>query len=261
MSVVTNLVRTAPRFNFTYLTIELKRTFRNGRLLGFSLVFPLIMYFLISAPNHDNHNFGGDATHHTGIFAPLYYMASMAAWGVMTAVMGVGFRIATERYTGWNRQLRLTPLTAGTYFTVKVSSAYLAAALSIVLLYASGTVLGVRLPADKWLEMTALLLIAAVPFAALGILFGHLLTPDAVGGAIGGLTGLFAFLGGAWFPLTSGFLLHFGQWLPSYWLVQAGHVGLGGPAWTSKGWLVIAVWSVAAGGLARRVYRHDTKRV
>ena len=33
--------------------------------------------------------------------------------------------------------------------------------------------------------------------------------------------------------------------LPSYWLVQAGHVGLGGDAWSTRGWVVIAIWSVA----------------
>jgi len=46
---------------------------------------------------------------------------------------------------------------------------------------------------------------------------------------IGGGVGLFAFLGGTWFPITGGGLfVSFCQSLPSYWLVQAGHVGLGG---------------------------------
>ena len=68
---------------------------------------------------------------------------------------------------------------------------------------------------------------------------------------LGGGVSLFAFLGGTWFPITgSGLFTQFCQLLPSYWLVQAGHVGLGGRnPWGLKAWLVIAVWSVGRGGV------------
>jgi ABC-2 type transport system permease protein len=56
-------------------------------------------------------------------------------------------------------------------------------------------------------------------------------------------------------------MTHVGEALPSYWLVQAGHVGLGGSGWTSTGWLVMVVWTVAAAAVARWAYRRDTKRV
>ena len=49
--------------------------------------------------------------------------------------------------------------------------------------------------------------------------------------------------------------------LPSYWLVQAGHVGLGGEAWSAEGWTVIAIWSVAMAFAAAWAYRRDTQRV
>ena len=48
--------------------------------------------------------------------------------------------------------------------------------------------------------------------------------------------------------------------LPSYWLVQASHVALGGGAWTAFGWAVIAVWSVILSLLAARAYLRDTRR-
>jgi ABC-2 type transport system permease protein len=50
------------------------------------------------------------------------------------------------------------------------------------------------------------------------------------------------------------------QWLPSYWLVQAAHVAIGGHGWTTRGWIVLAVWTVVFGQIARRAYRRDTKR-
>ena len=82
-------------------------------------------------------------------------------------------------------------------------------------------------------------------------MFGHLLTPDSIGPAMGGSTALLSLLGGVFFPITSGVMLKIAQALPSYWLVQAGHVGLGGPGWTTTGWLVVAAWTLGAAGLAR----------
>ena len=53
---------------------------------------------------------------------------------------------------------------------------------------------------------------------------------------MGGGVSLLALLGGTWFPIpTHGFLHDLAQFLPSYWLVQASHVALGGHAWPRDG--------------------------
>lgn len=239
-----------------YARYELLRTFRNRRLLLFSFGFPLVLYYAIAGPGRDVHDLGG-----TGISAPVYFMAGLATFGAMNAVLAVGGRIATERGAGWNRQLRLTPLTTRTYFRVKVLTAYATALITILLLYAAAATLGVRLRAGSWLEMTLLLLVGLVPFAALGILLGHLVAPDSIGAAIGGTTALLALLGGVWFPITHGALHALAQALPSYWLVQASHVGLGGHSWGATGWTVVAAWSAGAALAAGRAYRRDTQRV
>jgi ABC-2 type transport system permease protein len=245
----------------TYARFEVLRMFRNGRFFIFSLVFPLVMYFLIAGPNKNVHDLG-----HTdgfgGYFAPLYYMVSLAAWGGMTAVIAGGARIAAERSVGWNRQLRLTPLSARTYFRTKVLTGYLMAVVSLIMLYLAGVILGVRLPADKWLQMTGLILVALIPFAAIGIFMGHVLTIDSMGPALGGITALFAFLGGTWFPITGGgFFKVLAECLPSYWLVQAGRVSLGGEVWSGKAWICLAVWTLVFAVLAMKAYQRDTKRV
>jgi ABC-2 type transport system permease protein len=178
----------------------------------------------------------------------------------MNGVLAGGARIATERSIGWNRQLRLTPLSPRDYFRTKILTAYLTALVSIVVLYAAGLSLGVRLGAGDWLAMTGLLLVGLVPFAALGVVIGHLASPDSIGPLMGGATAFFAFLGGTWFPLGHGVLNDIGEALPSYWLVQASHVGVGGHGWSHLGWVVIAVWSVAAAAVARWAYRRDTAR-
>lgn len=69
-------------------------------------------------------------------------------------------------------------------------------------------------------------------------------------------------IGGTWFPLGhSGFLYDLAQLLPSYWLVQASHVALGGAPWPAKGRIVIAAWTVILTRAAQRVYRRDPRRV
>jgi ABC-2 type transport system permease protein len=239
----------------TYTRYELVRAFRNRRLFIFSLAFPAALYLAIAGPNRNEHDLGG-----TGIAAPLYFMVGLAAFGTMNAVIGAGVRISAERSVGWNRQLRLTPLSARAYLLAKVLTAYLMALVTIVFLYAEGVSLGVRISALGWLEMTGLILIGLIPFAALGILVGHLLNVDSIGPALGGGTALLALLGGVWFPIGSGVLHDVAQALPSYWLVQASRVAIGGESWGLRGWIVIGVWSIVLAALAARAYRRDTKR-
>jgi ABC-2 type transport system permease protein len=244
--------------SLAYMRFELVRTLRNRRVLIFSLGFPILIYLLIAGPNKHEASLGG-----TGISAPLYFMVGLAGWGTMTAVLSSGARIAAERSVGWNRQLRITPLTTRQYFRAKILTSYSLALVSLFALYIAGASLGVRLPASHWIEMTLLILVGLIPFAALGILLGHLLTADSVGSAIGGITALFAFVGGVWFPITGNdWFATFAKQVPSYWVVQASHAGLGQPhPWGSHGWIVIAVWSVVLIALARRAYLRDTKRV
>ncbi len=193
---------------------------------------------------------------------PLYYMVGMAGYGAMIAAIAGGARIAAERSVGWNRQLRLTPLTPRTYFRTKVLTAYLMSMLSIALLYIAGIAYGVRIPIGHWFEMTGLILVGLAPFIALGVLAGHLLTIDTMGPALGGGSAFFGFLGGQWFPLPNhGFLHVLGECVPSYWLTQASRIGIGGNAWGAIGWIVVAAWTAAAAGASVWAYRRDTGRV
>jgi ABC-2 type transport system permease protein len=240
-----------------YTRYELLRTLRNRRFFLLSLGFPLVLYFVIVSPNRHVQNFDG-----SGISFAVYYMVGLASFGTMSAMLSCGGRIAAERAVGWNRQLRITPLTPRAYFRVKVLTGYMMAVISLLALYAAGISLGVNLTADEWLQMTGLILVGLVPFAALGILLGHLLTPDSIGPAMGGGISLLALLGGTWFPLAKhGFLHDLAQCIPSYWLVQASHVALGGRPWSTLGWVVMAAWTVVLGALAARAYRRDTGRV
>lgn len=243
--------------SLAYTRYELLRTLRNRRFFLLSLGFPLILYFVIVSPNRHVRNFDG-----SGISFPLYYMIGLASFGTMSAMLSCGARIAGERAVGWNRQLRISPLSTRGYFRAKLITGYAMALVSLLALYLAGTSLGVRLGASEWLEMTGLILVGLIPFAALGIMIGHMLTPDSIGPAMGGGISLLALLGGTWFPIAGhGFLHDLTQFIPSYWLVQASHVAVGGRAWSAKGWIVMIAWTIILSLLAGRAYRRDTGRV
>jgi ABC-2 type transport system permease protein len=241
--------------SLAYTRFELLRTFRERRLFIFAYGFPLILYYVIAGPNRNVHNLDG-----TGISLPLYYMTGLASFGTMMSMMSAGFRIAGERQAGWTRQLRITPLTTRSYLRAKVLTAYAMAATSLGLLYIAGATLGVGMSAGRWVEMTALIAVGLIPFAALGIAVGHLLTVDSTGPATGGIVSLFAIVGGTWVPVT-GFLHTIGRFVPSYWLVQAAHVSLTGHGWDAMGWAVVAIWTVVFGAIAAYAFARDTGRV
>ncbi len=201
--------------------------------------------------------------HFDGVAFPLYFMAGMATVGAMIAVISNGARIAADRSAGWTRQLRITPLTAGDYLGAKAACGFLMALLAIALVSLSGTALGVRLDAGEWTGMIGLMMVGLIPVAVLGILLGHVVTPDSLAPAVGGTIMLLALLGGAFGFLVakSGAVFDLIKALPSYWLVQAGKTALGGSGWPAEGWIVIAAWTAVLAPLAVLVYRRDTGRV
>lgn len=239
----------------TYTRYELLRTVRERRLLIFAFAFPLILYFVIAVPNRHVRNLGG-----TGIPAPLYFMVGLASFGTMMTMTSAGVRIAGEREVGWTRQLKLTPLSARSYLQTKILIGYAMAAVSLVLLCASGVALGVSLSVGTWIKMIALIALALLPFAALGIALGHLLTVDSAASATGGIVSLLAIVSGTWFPVTHGFLHDVGQFVPSYWLVQAGRLAGHGHGWGPTGWVVVLLWIIALTALAGAAYTRDTGR-
>src|ERR1022692_4311598 len=211
-----------------YLRYEVLRSFRNWRFLFLTLAFPLVLYLLIGSVNRH--------VQFEHVAFPVYFMTAMATLGTMAAVISGCAIIATERATGWTRQMRITPLPARTYFRAKVVVGYLRALLTLVLLALAGTAFGVRLPAQGWLTVLGLFLVGLIPFAVLGGAYGFQVA-------------------------TSGPVFQVIKALPSYWLVQAGKTALGGHDWPAQGWIVIAAWTVVLVPLAGRVYRRDTSRV
>ena len=157
----------------------------------------------------------------------------------------------------------LTPLTAAEHLGARVACGFVMALLVIALVSLSGTALGVSLSAGQWTGMIGLMLVGLVPLTVLGILLGHVVTPDSLAPAVGGTIMLLALLGGAYGFLVakSGALFDVIKALPSYWIVQAGKTAVDGGGWPVEAWIVIAGWTAVLVPLAVLVYRRDTGRV
>jgi len=239
----------------THFRYEVLRVLRNRVFHAVTLALPLVLFFgVASGQRHATFN---------GTSFPLYFMTAMAVYGSMFAALGPGARIARDISGGWIRQLRITPLRAPTDLVAKVASAYLLALPTLVLLYLAGALLGVRLAASQWLEMTGLILVGLVPFVIIGFVVGYLMPVDALTPALGGIVVLFSLFGGVYgFELAkSGLMFDVMKALPSYWLVQAGKsVAVSGGGWPGQAWLVIAIWTVVLVPIAGLAYRRNTAR-
>jgi len=244
--------------NLTYARIELKRAFRNPRFMIFAFAFPVFL-FLIQSNVFIMDDDPGKAT------ATAVIMVNMLAFGVFFAAMSNGGRLATERAAGWQRQLRLTPLTGRGYMLGKGLTGLLLCvpvliAVPIIAVLAND----VSLDAAQWTRILAGTLLGGIPFILLGLLIGQLARPDTLQPLNMGLTLVMGFLGGMWIPVDAmpTWMQNIAPILPSYWLTQMGRGAVTGDLSRSLGLTaaVLAAWVIVLGGLVIWRYRKDSAR-
>jgi ABC-2 type transport system permease protein len=239
----------------TYLLLEVRRAMRNGRFLIFSIAFPVLLFLLYVGI------FAGGDKAVVGIL-----MVNMTAFGALSASLFAGGRVSLERALGWQRQLRLTPLSGPGYLTAKAITGMMLAVPSVVLVPLIGAVAeGVSLDAAGWLRVTIGIWLAVIPFTLIGLLIGQLGTPESMQPIMSITMMGMSMLGGIFIPIDSmpSWMMDIAQVLPSYWLGQVGRgavtadlsVNLG------KAVLVLAGWAVVLALLVVRRYRRDSARV
>jgi ABC-2 type transport system permease protein len=239
----------------TYLLLEARRAMRNGRFVIFSIAFPVLL-FLLYVGIWAN----GDKAM-TGIL-----MVNMTSFGALSAALFAGGRVALERSVGWQRQLRLTPLSGGGYLTAKGITGMLLALPAVILVPLVGVVVeGVSLDAAGWLRVTIGIWLAVIPFALIGLLIGQVGTPDSMQPIMSLTMMTMSMLGGVFIPIDTmpSWLLKIAHVLPSYWLGQVGRGAVTSNLSVNLGQavLVLAVWTVVVGlGVTRR-FRRDSARV
>jgi ABC-2 type transport system permease protein len=225
-----------------YLRLELRRTLRDRRYLGIVVAWPVAAYLLFSTV------FGSASNRAEGLGPHVEIMVAMAAFGAIGAVlMATGPRIASERQSGWTRQLRLTPLPSTSVLCGRLVAALLLTALSICLTFAvAAAIKGVVLPWWMWPAMVGLLIVGAVPFAALGFIIGNLSDGESSVGITMIAYLVLAVLGGLWMPtkILPGPMQTVAHVLPSNRLAELGWKVAAGDAPPLAAIAILAAWGV-----------------
>ncbi|MFJ9629804.1 ABC transporter permease [Streptomyces sp. NPDC091280] len=236
------------------IKLELTRALRNRKFLFFSVIYPSVIFLLVS-----NQTGKVDGT---GLSVAKYVMVSMASFGALTAVlMGNSERIAKERENGWVRQLRLTTLPGRGYVLAKTASAAVVSLPSIVVVFlVAALVKDVRLDAWQWLALTGAIWAGSLVFAALGVAIGYLASGDAVRPITMIVYFGLSILGGLWFPSTTfpTWLQDIAKWLPTHAYAALGQAIEQSQSPHAKDITLLVVYFALFAGGAAWLYRKDT---
>lgn len=190
--------------------------------------------------------------------AAQYLLATYGVFGVIgAALFGFGVSIATDRDRGYLRLRRALPTPTGAPLLAKMVMAMLfATVISIVLALLAATLAGVSLAPAQWLGLFVVNAGGILPFAAIGLYVGSLVSGNAAPALLNVLYLPMAFLSGLWLPLSM-----LPDWLaataPAWPAYHLGQLALkvvdhdaGQPAWLHL--LVLAAVTLAFFALAQR---------
>jgi len=245
--------------SIAYLRLETLRQMKNARTLIFSLAVPVVMLFAFGG------SFGssGAVEPKSGLPWIVLTTIQMAAYAAMIAALSQSFSIVNERELGWNRQLRITPLSGTGYLISKAATALILGALGIVILMViSQLAFHPDLSVGGWLAAGLAIWCGIVPFALIGVIIGQFAKPDwAQPIFMATFMGL-SLLGGLWVPLQifPDWVSNVAKAVPSYWLNRLGQMGakLDGD-WLTPA-LVLLGWTVVLGAFIIWRYRRDAAR-
>ena len=195
---------------------EFLKLFRNRSFSLSNIGFPVMFYVLFGLGNKHVHDGPVDIAK--------YVLAGMACSGMVSAALyGVGVGLATERGQGWLELKRASPMPPAAYLLAKCITAQAFGVIAVAILMALGTAFaGVVLSARESVLLLCLPLLAAVPFAAMGLLIALVVPPNAASGIVNVIYMPMAILGGLWLPLSilPHWLRVLAPSLPTYHLAQ-----------------------------------------
>lgn len=239
----------------TLIRFEIRRVLRDPGFLIFAVGLPVVLFLVFSAVFGNLRADGVDTT--------AYLMISMATYGAMSVAINTTGLVANERRIGWNRQLRLTPLPGWAFVASKAAVSLVVALPALALVLVAGFATGVSLPLDQWLLVLLVVWLGVLPFVAIGLLIGMVVSPEAHAGVSTAVGLGLAVLGGLFVPtevLPAG-MQAVAQGLPSYWVAAAARAQIGGEAAVAVGVGVCAAWLLLVGALVVQSYRRDTVRI
>jgi ABC-2 type transport system permease protein len=191
---------------------------------------------------------------------------SLALAIIATSLVNLGIATAYERSYGVLKRLGGSPLPRGGLVVAKIAAVLVIEVAQVILLLATASVvLGWSLPASASigtaLGLLALaLILGTLAFAGLGLLMAGRLRAEATLALANALFLAFLMLGGIVLPLDHlpAWLASIASLLPANALADLFRAALGGSAANLAGDLaILAIWGVAASGVAARSFRWD----
>jgi ABC-2 type transport system permease protein len=182
-----------------YGRFEVTRLLRSWKFLVITVGFPVVFYMLFLSDHSAGRVIDGAVPWRT------YLMVSMCCFGILVAGLTAGGgRLSSERASGWDRQLQVTPLPAWSYVLTKLAATMVVALPVIALVeLVGGTFGGVELSASHWCALTVALWLSTVPFAALGLLVGFTVGTEAAFPVVTALMFVVGYFGGLFNPVST----------------------------------------------------------
>ena len=173
---------------------EFLRLLRTPMFAIPTLLFPVLFYLLFGVVLPGSR--GGAAM-------AQYLMTTYGVFGAIgVSLFGFGVSVAIERENGYLVLKRVLPMPRGAYLLAKMAMAMLFSASISVFLALLGTVAaGVSLGPSQWALLLVVNVAGALPFCALGLYLGSLVSGSGAPAVINLVYMPMAFLSGLWMPL------------------------------------------------------------
>lgn len=249
MNAVVIRSRVSLRCYFLEARCEFLRLLRAPSFAVPTLVFPPMFYLLFGVLLAGSHRGGRTAS---------YLLATYGVFGVMApGLFGFGVALALDRERGFLALKRALPMPPGAMLLAKMAMAMLFAAIISAILIVIAVTLGhVALSPLQFAELFAVDVVGVLPFCAIGLFIGSVISGQGAPAVINLLYLPMAFLAGLWMPLNAlpAFFTKMAPLWPAYHLAQiALHVvGMDSGGSIAMHVLVLAAVSLGFLMLARR---------
>jgi len=235
---------------FAYLKFELRRMYREPRLIILTMAMPVILFLALGG------SIKGDTPEDTADILA-YLMVAWAAYGALLGTFSSGVGVSHERAAGWLRQLRITPLPPVSVVITKAIACSLVAIPAVLVLSVVGMARNVDFSGGQLAALVLFMWLGSIPFALVGLAVGFVLPSNLAQPASFLVSFGLAFAGGIFIrtddmPATMHDIV---QWSPSYRFTQAGYAVLQHSGQSASGWAIIAGWALVFGALAALAYR------
>lgn len=237
------------RCYFLEARCEFLRLLRAPSFAVPTLVFPPMFYTLFGVLLNGGHGGGKAAS---------YLLATYGVFGVMApGLFGFGVAMALDRERGFLALKRALPMPPGAMLLAKIAMAMLFAAIISLILTVIAITLGhVDLSMRQFIELFAVDVFGVIPFCAIGLFVGSVVSGQGAPAVINLLYLPMAFLAGLWMPLSAlpAFFTKMAPVWPAYHLSQVALsvVGMDAGGSIATHVLVLAIVSVMFFVLAQR---------